>query len=137
MAICGLRETGQLCARGLVHNLGYKDRQGPVFVVEGESDFCALAWHGHVVIGRPGNKGGIVEVVKLLRDDPRDVVVVGENDRKADGDWPGDPTPYASRLASLLRGRSIRTLLPPEPHKDIREYLVSTSTSGEQGAPSR
>jgi hypothetical protein len=121
----------------LVHNLGYKDRQGPVFVVEGESDFCALAWQGHAVIGRPGNKGGIVEVVKLLRADPRDVVVMGENDRKADGDWPGDPTPYAGRLATQLPGKSIKTLLPPGPFKDIREYLVSSSSTGDQGVSNR
>jgi hypothetical protein len=134
-AIGGRRETGQLCARGLVHNLHEGDLAGPVIVVEGESDFCALAWKGHPAVGRPGSKGGIVEVARLLSGDPRDVVVMGENDRKADGTWPGDPAPYASGLARLLPGRSIKTVLPPEPFKDIREFIVSTdSTSDLEGS---
>jgi hypothetical protein len=137
MAIGGRHDTGHLSARGLVHNLEKKDLPGPIFVVEGESDFCALAWQGQAVIGRPGSKGGIVEVAKLLRDDPRDVVVIGENDRKPDGLWPGNPEPYASRLASRLPGRSIKTLLPPQSFKDIREYLISGSSSINQGVSIR
>ncbi len=134
MAIGGRRDTGQLAARGMVHNLEVMDRRGPIFVVEGESDDCALAWQGSAAVGRPGSKAAIVEVARLLRDDPRDVVVLGENDKKPNGDWPGDPIPYASRLARLLPGRSIKTLLPPPTFKDIREFVVSTKSQIDRGA---
>lgn len=91
-------------------------------------------WMGRPAIGRPGSRAAILEVARLLRDDPRDVVVLGENDRTAGGDWPGDPGPCASGLARLLPGRSIKTLLPPEGCKDIREFVVMTMRPLEAGA---
>ena len=49
--------------------------------------------------------------------------MLGENDRKADGTWPGDPAPFAGELARRLR-RAVGRQLPPEGCKDAREYVI-------------
>jgi len=113
-----------LAKRGLVYPVAdFRARPGPVWVVEGESDALALAYRSAAVVGRPGNKSGADEVALLLAGDPRDVVVLGENDRKEDGTWPGDPVPFAGELARRLR-RAVGRQLPPEGCKDAREYVI-------------
>ena len=111
-----------LAKRGLVYPVDFRDRPGPVWVVEGESDALALACRGAAVVGRPGDKAGLAEVALLLAGDPRDVVVLGENDRK-DGTWPGDPDRVADELERRLR-RAVGRTLPPEGCKDAREYVI-------------
>lgn len=63
---------------------GWWTLEGPVMVVEGASDVAALTTAGLCSIGRPSNTGGwsiICEYIKR-RAAGRDVVVIGENDRK-------------------------------------------------------
>lgn len=57
-------------------------RDGRVFVVEGMSDVAALSDHGIAAVGRPSASGGIGHLASLLAD--REIVVVGEHDRKPD-----------------------------------------------------
>jgi hypothetical protein len=121
-------------ARGLVYGSDFAERPGPVYVVEGESDFLALDYLGHACVGRPGRGSGLREVALLLKDDPREVVVMGERDRKPSGDWPGDPQPVARELAGLL-GRPVKTVLPPEPHKDARAWLVAELERAKASGP--
>jgi hypothetical protein len=112
-------------ARGLVYDPRFRARPGTVFIVEGESDFLALNHLGLACVGRPGASAGLREVARLLQGDPREVVVLGERDRKPDGAWPGDPEPVARELARLL-GRPVKAVLPPEPYKDAREWLAAS-----------
>jgi hypothetical protein len=116
-------------ARGLVYPDDFARRDGPVVVVEGESDVLALCWLGYAAVGRPGARGGLDLLAGLLGDDERDVVVLGENDERADGSWPGDPAPLASELARRL-GRQVKTLLPPAGLKDAREWVASLPEGG-------
>jgi hypothetical protein len=77
--------------RGLILPAGWRERPGPVFLVEGPTDAAAMTVASLTAVGRPSNTGGVAHLADLLGDlDPGPaVVVVGENDRKPTGDWPG------------------------------------------------
>jgi hypothetical protein len=108
---------------GLFVPQNWRERPGPIYLVEGASDTLALTAIGQCAIGRPSNRGGLADVVALLKKQPREreIVVLGENDQK-DGDWPGDPQPFAKRLAGGLR-RYVKWTLPPSQFKDMREHV--------------
>lgn len=118
--------------RGLCIPSGFKEMTGPVHVVEGPTDVAALISVGRTAVGRPSAKGGVEHLAELLRDDPREIIIVGENDRKADGSWPGreGAESVARQLARRL-DREVKVALPPEPHKDLRALLNATR----EGAP--
>jgi hypothetical protein len=119
--------------RGLTLPEGWKDRGGPIVVVEGAS--CVLAgWHlGLRVIGRstssPGN-AEMDEMVKLLAPFPAEqpIILFGENDRKSNGHWPGrdGALKTATELAKRLE-RQIQWALPAGNAKDVRAWCLSRS----------
>lgn len=120
-----LSETGG--KRGLIIPDGFPAAVGPVLLVEGASDTAALVAAGLCAVGRPSNTGGVGQLAVLLRDLPTDraVIVVGENDRKPDGKWPGreGAEGTAKRLAEAL-GRRVSWALPPAGTKDVRGWLT-------------
>jgi hypothetical protein len=80
-------------------------------------------------VGRPSNASGAEDLAKLLHD--HDVLIVGENDAKPDGRWPGRDG--AVRVAQELAkrwGRPIRWTLPPEDAKDARAWLCQRAKAG-------
>jgi hypothetical protein len=105
---------------GLFVPEGWERRPGRLYCVEGASDTATLWDLGLAAVGRPSNRSGDFYLARLLRGDAREVVVVGENDRKGDA-WPGDPRPFAAKLAGRL-GRPVRWIVPPAPHKDARAW---------------
>ncbi len=113
--------------RGLTLPAGWKDRTGAVFVVEGPTDTVAMAHAGLCCVGRPSNSGGADQLAELLADWPKDcgIVVVGENDEKPSGDWPGraGAEGVGRSLAAKLR-RAVRVALPPDGVKDVRQWLT-------------
>ena len=113
--------------RGITFVNGWADLKGPVFLVEGASDTVALAYCGLSALGRPSNKAGVEHLAGLLAgtDAARPVVVVGENDRKADGSWPGrDGALFvATELAKRL-GKPVSVALPPADYKDVRDWVA-------------
>jgi hypothetical protein len=114
--------------RGLTLPEGWRDRPGPVLLVEGASDTLALTACGLAVIGRPSNTGGVALLAKLLQDCPADrpILVVGENDAKSDGSWPGrdGAERTAAALAERLK-RPVAWALPPDGAKDVRAWLLA------------
>ena len=114
--------------RGLTLPTGWRDRPGPVFVVEGPTDAAALTAAGLAAVGRPSNAGGVKLLAALVRDRDadRDILIVGENDQKDAGAWPGraGALSVARGLSALLR-RSIRWALPPADAKDVRDWLTA------------
>jgi len=96
---------------------------GVVVVVEGASDTAAAMAAALVAVGRPSAKGGGELLAKLLIG--RDVVIVGENDKKENGEWPGREG--AEHVAGQLAGacRSVRIAYPPPETKDVRSWLLS------------
>jgi putative DNA primase/helicase len=125
--------------RGLTLPTGWRDRPGPTFVVEGPTDTVALIAAGLSAVGRPSNRGGVQMLAELFRDLPpdREIVIVGENDRKPDGTWPGlDGADSVARgLAAALRRPVLRTL-PPGEAKDVRAWLTEAAR-GETPWPGR
>lgn len=111
----------------------------PIVVVEGMSDACAAFDLGLPSIGRPNADGGMEVLVDLVRS--RTVIIVGENDRKPDGKWPGQ---IGASLALKTCNKSTakaRIVYPPEHIKDLRAWRVNAgltkdlllSTTAEKG----
>jgi hypothetical protein len=115
--------------RGLTLPQGWRDKPGPLFIDEGATDTLAMCAAGLNAIGRPLNSGGCKELGELLKSYPpdREIIVLGENDRKPDGQWPGRDGALlvAGKLSDLLGGRSIRVAMPPPPAKDVRDWLTA------------
>lgn len=116
--------------RGSTSALSYADDwatpAGPVLLVEGASDTAAGISMGLAVVGRPSNRGGVPMLAELLADIPPDrpIIVVGEDDRKDDGRWPGrdGAVSTAEKLAAELR-RTVAWSMPPDEAKDTRTWL--------------
>jgi hypothetical protein len=115
--------------RGLFLPRQWREREGEVLLCpEGASDTLALAALNLPAVGRPANMGGVEQLAELIASLPgeRSVVIVGENDRKANGDWPGrrGAEQVARQLARKL-GRTVCWVLPPGDHKDVRAWVQS------------
>lgn len=125
--------------RGLTLPTGWQTRPSPVCVVEGLTCAAAATAAGLAAVGRPSNDGGAMLLAELFRDLPpdRDILIVGENDKKPTGDWPGrrGAETVARRLAVAL-GRPVRWALPPSDTKDCRDWLTATAR-GETPWPER
>lgn len=133
-AICGLHTRNRIgekrCITGSKLGLFipdasvWRDAPGPLLLVEGFSDTAACVEAGLAAIGRPSNLAGVEHLQELLRGEKRRIVVVGENDLKPDGRWPGydGAVKTAQRLADAL-GRRVEWRMPPTGIKDIRQWL--------------
>ncbi len=100
--------------------------RGQVVLPEGFSDSVVVHAMGEVAVGRPSVSGGIPELAALLESlglapDVR-IVLLGENDPKPDGSWPGrdQAAEAAGKLGGLL-GRQVEVLMPPPEYKDVRQ----------------
>ena len=102
----------------------------PVINVEGMSDVAAAMDLGFVAVGRPSNQAGLGEAAELQRG--RDALIVGENDKKSDGKWPGKEGMEA--LAEVLRRscKSVRMVMPPEHIKDLRAWYAKYGLTREK-----
>lgn len=120
-------------SRGLNLPRGWRDRPGPAFNVEGFSCVVAATAAGLCATSRPGSRAGIDHLVDLYRDWPRDrdIIIVGENDQKENGDWPGreGAIAIATQLAERI-SRPVKWALPPTGVKDVRDYLKDGSGWG-------
>lgn len=96
------------------------DSEKPVLVVEGMSDVAAAYDLGFPAIGKPNNIGGQNIVAELVRG--RTVIVMGENDKKANGEWPGQIGASMSLKSCLTTTGKARILFPPEHVKDLRAW---------------
>jgi hypothetical protein len=113
-------------SRGLTIVDGWKDRPGAVYLYEGASDTLTAAALGHSAVGRPSCTAGAKHLTRLLWQLSKEdqIVVVGENDQKADGTWPGKDG--AVRTAEELAHRMNRPVswtLVPAGTKDVREWV--------------
>jgi phage/plasmid primase-like uncharacterized protein len=118
-AVCGSK-------RGLIIPAHWMDIAGPVYLPEGPSDVVALLSQGLSAIGRPSATGGGTYLTTLIAQYPdREFVVLGENDQKADGSWPGRSGAYgvARKLEANLC-RTIEVTFPPAGFKDIRDFVT-------------
>lgn len=102
----------------------------PILIVEGATDVAAALSLGLQAVGRPSNTGGIQLLCQLVAG--RSVIVIGENDRKADGTWPGREG--MEKVFEALRQccPEVRKLLPPIPFKDLRAWIQYEELTADQ-----
>lgn len=92
----------------------------PVIIVEGFSDAAAATDLGFVAVGRPSNLACMDVLRDLVRSRP--CIVVGENDQKSDGRWPGREGMIATFQSIRQVCRDVKMVLPPEGIKDLRAW---------------
>lgn len=93
---------------------------GVVLAVEGMSDVAAAADLGFTGVGKPGNVQGQDILADLVRG--RSVVVLGENDLKTDGKWPGRDGMLATFQTVKRATRDAKMAMPPPFVKDLRAW---------------
>jgi len=115
--------------RGLIVPETLAASRDPVLIVEGASDVAALLTLGLTAIGRPSNKGGADHLARMLK--TRRVIILGENDAKSSGAWPGrdGALAVAERIAGAW-SEPIAWALPPAESKDARSWLNTRSAAG-------
>lgn len=115
--------------RGLVVPSTLPTRPDPVLLVEGPSDVAACETLGLTSVGRPSNaSGGGIAAQLLAR---REVLILGENDRKPGGTWPGrEGAQKLARYLATTWKRVVPWVLPPDGHKDVRAYLQHLIANG-------
>jgi hypothetical protein len=121
--------------RGVYVARRWRERDGDVYIPEGASCTLALSAMGLAAIGRPSNTGGVDHLAALFQDVPHDkrLVVLGEHDTKANGEWPGLKCKDVSEQLSKKLGRVVYWALPPDGAKDARAWATTQNlpTSGE------
>jgi len=93
--------------------------QLPIVIVEGMSDAAAALDLGFDTVGRPSDLAGLGHLRQLVQG--RDVLIIGENDRKPDGRWPGR-TGAERTFETLQHIANARWFMPPEGVKDLRAW---------------
>ena len=99
----------------------FMDYEGPILVLEGSSDVLAAFTLGFDAIGKFSNLGGL----DILRDLPltgRELWIIGENDLKPNGDWPGKEGMERTYLSMRGKCKCVR-VMPPDGVKDVRTWL--------------
>ena len=120
------KETGKLANASALPG-GEADT--PCVVVEGWSDVAAAFDLGFVGVGKPNNIGGQDTVAQLVRG--RTVIIMGENDKKPNGDWPGMLGASMSLKAILQTTAKARILFPPDHIKDLRVWKTNFGLTSE------
>jgi hypothetical protein len=111
-----------LKAEGRLHGTSaLADNGGPAVIVEGMSDTAAAMDLGFNGVGRPSNLACMDVLADLVRG--REVIIVGENDKKADGQWPGREGMIAAFQMVRKTARKATMLMPPEHVKDFRAWV--------------
>ena len=125
--------------RGLTIPARWRERPGPVLVVEGPTCTLAASSAGLSAVGRASNTGGVELLAQLFADLPtdRDIIICGENDGKEGGAWPGrdgaESLPAGSRLNWV--GRSSWALPPERRERRSRLANVGSPRRNSVGGP--
>ena len=118
-------------SRGLYFTAGWANGEGPIQVVEGASDVATMLQLGMAVVGRSAASPGpaeLDELAKLLETLPhdREIVIIGENDQKPDGRWPGrDGANHTARELAKRLGRPVGWCLTQDGAKDFRSWVAA------------
>lgn len=97
------------------------DNEGPILILEGSSDVLAAFTLGFDAIGKFSNLGGL-DILRELPITGRELWIIGENDVKANGDWPGRDGMERTYLSMRGKCKCVR-IMPPDGVKDVRTWL--------------
>ena len=129
-AVDGRKGAGKGMRRGLTVPADlHGETSRPVLLVEGASDVAACAVLGLAGLGRPSNTGGADDAAVMV--EGREMLVVGENDPKPDGSWPGRSGAgiVAAKIAQTW-GEPVPWAMPPTDSKDVRDWLRQRVAGG-------
>jgi hypothetical protein len=117
--------------RGLYIPKSFKIRSQEIIVVEGGSDTAAGLTLGWNVIGRPSAGDGAFHLASLLKKAEGQIYVLGDNDPKRDGTWPGrrGAEKVANTLQKSLTAPVSVTSIPME-FKDLRMWVQCKGVAG-------
>ena len=112
--------------RGLYIPKAFNVGGANILIAEGGSDTAAGLSCGWNIIGRPSADGGSQHLIDLLQGAKGRVYVIGDNDVKRDGSWPGKKGAefVANRLTVCIKAPVLITN-PPMKFKDVRALLKS------------
>jgi hypothetical protein len=122
-------------APGLFAPVGWRERPGPVFVVEGVAAVLALTMCGLASVGRPANAAGINHLSELLASLPSDrqvIILAGrglESVRASTSD-------RAIRLADSLRKwipSPVAIAYPQDPYQNVYEWVCDLAAGQADG----
>ncbi len=102
--------------RGLTTPARWEKRASPALVVEGPTCAIAVSSAGLAAIGRPSSSGGVELLADLFANyDPGiPIIILGENDKKPDGRWPGrDGAMTVANELAARQQRPIQLAFPP------------------------
>jgi hypothetical protein len=122
--VCGIRLRApdkKFCVTGSRLGLflpknGNVQRDGDLFICEGESDAAAMTDRGFVAVGRPGCKLAVADCCSIATG--RDVIIARDNDPAGKAG--------ASELALMIRkdyAKSASIIAPPTAYKDFRAWI--------------
>ncbi len=112
--------------RGLYIPNSFNAGGGNILIAEGGSDTAAGLSRGWNIIGRPSADGGSQHLINLLQGAKGQIYVIGDNDVKRDGSWPGKKGAQVvgQRLAAGIKAPVLITN-PPMKFKDVRAIVQS------------
>jgi len=143
----GAKKTMKWSRCGLFHAENYLDFGGPVLIPEGASDVAALMSMGLCAVGRPSNVGGVLNLVALLTNVKRKLIVLAENDAKPEKRGKREWCPAncvgcghcfaglfgaiqtASELGRAFQKR-VEFRFPPDGAKDVRAWVQTHGLNG-------
>ena len=117
--------------RGLYIPKSFKVGSDSITIVEGGSDTAAGLTLGWNVIGRPSAGDGASHLASLLKKAEGPIYVLGDNDPKRDGTWPGrrGAEKVANTLQKSLTAPVSVTSIPME-FKDLRTWVQCKGVAG-------
>ena len=117
--------------RGLYIPKSFKIGSDSITIVEGGSDTAAGLTLGWNVIGRPSAGDGTSHLASLLKKAEGQIYVLGDNDPKRDGTWPGrrGAEKVANMLQKSLTAPVSVTSIPME-FKDLRMWVQCKGVAG-------
>jgi len=117
--------------RGLYIPKSFKIGSDSITVVEGGSDTAAGLTLGWNVIGRPSAGDGASHLASLLKKAKGHIYILGDNDPKRDGTWPGrrGAEKVANTLQKSLTTPVSITSIPME-FKDLRMWVQCKGVAG-------
>jgi hypothetical protein len=119
----GRAVLSHLRMRGLTLPAGWQNLPDPMVIAEGPTDLLAGRLIGMNYIGRPADSGGPDHIARACRG--RKLILLGENDRKVDGRWPGrEGVRLLGRKLAREPDRPPHDAFPLEDQKDLRSRVL-------------
>lgn len=103
----------------------------PLVIVEGASDAATALDLGFAAVGRASNRF-VTGLADLVRGYSGPIWIIGENDKKANGDEPGKEGMTIAFQAVRGAAKSVTMVMPPPHIKDLRVWKLNHGLTDQQ-----